>query len=123
MGRSRLARRDDALRFLPPIPSVLPDSMGATHGWVCVMSLDVATDLVRQTLLMALLVASPMLGIGLIVGVAISLVQAVTQIQEQTLSFVPKIIAMVGAMILLMPWIGHRLMTFTMALLGSGLHP
>ncbi len=87
------------------------------------MSLDVATDLVRQTLLMALLVASPMLGIGLIVGVAISLVQAVTQIQEQTLSFVPKIIAMVGAMILLMPWIGHRLMTFTMALLGSGLHP
>lgn len=87
------------------------------------MSLDVATDLVRQTLLMALLVASPMLGIGLIVGVAISLVQAVTQIQEQTLSFVPKIVAMVGAMILLMPWIGHRLMIFTVTLLGSGLHP
>ena len=87
------------------------------------MSLDAATDLVRQTLMMALLVASPMLGIGLIVGVAISLVQAVTQIQEQTLSFVPKIVAMVGAMILLMPWIGHRLLNFTTMLLSSGLHP
>jgi flagellar biosynthetic protein FliQ len=87
------------------------------------MSLDTATDLVRQTLLMALLVASPMLGIGLVVGIVISLVQAVTQIQEQTLSFVPKIIAMVAATILLMPWIGHRLMNFTVVLLGSGLHP
>jgi flagellar biosynthetic protein FliQ len=78
-----------------------------------VMSLDQATDLVRQTLIMALIISSPMLCIGLVVGVCVSLLQAVTQIQEQTLTFIPKIVAMVASTILLMPWIGHRLMEYT----------
>lgn len=82
------------------------------------MSLQQATDLVRQTLILALIVSSPMLVIGLVVGVVVSLLQAVTQIQEQTLTFIPKIIAMVTSTILLMPWIGHRLMEYTARMFG-----
>ena len=54
------------------------------------MNLDQATDLLRHTLILALVISAPMLIIGLVVGVIVSLVQAVTQIQEQTLTFVPK---------------------------------
>ena len=85
------------------------------------MNLDQATELIRHTLLLALIVSAPMLLIGLLVGIIVSLLQAVTQIQEQTLTFVPKIAAMVAAAILLMPWIGHRLMDYsrTMFLMGQ----
>ncbi len=76
------------------------------------MSLDGATELVRQTLVLALIVSAPMLVIGVVVGVLISLVQAITQIQEQSLSFVPKIVAMVAAAVVLMPWISHRVMEY-----------
>ena len=53
-----------------------------------------------------------MLVIGLVVGVVVSLLQAVTQIQEQTLSFIPKIVAMVVSAIVLMPWMGQQLMNY-----------
>lgn len=83
------------------------------------MTLDQATNLLRECLIMVLTIASPMLLIGLFVGVAISLVQAITQIQEQTLSFVPKITAMFLAAAVLMPWIGTRLMEYTAFLFAS----
>ena len=76
------------------------------------MNLDQACDLVRHTLILALIVSSPMLVIGLVVGIVVSLFQAVTQIQEQTLTFIPKIAAMVGAVIVLTPWVGHQLMIY-----------
>jgi flagellar biosynthesis protein FliQ len=72
---------------------------------------------------MALSVAAPMLLIGLTVGITISLFQAITQIQEQTLTFVPKIVAMVGSTILLMPWIGQRLVHYAAEMFSSGLSP
>jgi flagellar biosynthetic protein FliQ len=87
------------------------------------MELDEATELIRHTLVLALLVSAPMLVIGLVVGIVVSLLQAVTQIQEQTLSFVPKITAMVAAAILLMPWIGHRLLEYSTAMFGQGQLP
>ena len=87
------------------------------------VNLDQATDLVRSTLLMALLVSAPMLVIGLVVGVVVSLLQAVTQIQEQTLSFVPKIVAMVGSAIVLMPWITHRLVEFAATVFAATATP
>jgi flagellar biosynthesis protein FliQ len=83
------------------------------------MSLDQATDLVRQTLIIALIVSSPMLLIGVTVGVVVSLLQAVTQIQEQTLTFVPKIVAMVASAIMLMPWISHRLIEYSVTVFGQ----
>ena len=87
------------------------------------MDQDQATELIRQTLMLALVVSAPMLLIGLIVGVVVSLLQAVTQIQEQTLTFVPKIAAMVAAAILLMPWIGHRLLEYSRAMFLNGQLP
>jgi len=91
-----------------------------THGRVLVMSLEQASQLIRSTLVLALLISAPMLVIGLIVGIVISLLQAVTQIQEQTLSFIPKIIAMVVSAIVLMPWMGHRLMMYAAEMFVSG---
>jgi flagellar biosynthetic protein FliQ len=76
------------------------------------MTLDQATDLIRHTLVLALLISAPMLLIGMVVGIIVSLIQAVTQIQEQTLTFVPKIAAMTAAAVLLMPWIGTQLLHY-----------
>lgn len=87
------------------------------------MDLAQASDLIRETLILALVISAPMLVIGLVVGVIVSLLQAVTQIQEQTLSLIPKLAAMVGAAILLMPWIGHRLMEYATTMFGTGLTP
>ena len=61
-----------------------------------------------------------MLLIGLVVGVVVSLLQAVTQIQEQTLSFIPKICAMVASAIVLMPWITHRLIEYSTVIFSNG---
>ena len=82
------------------------------------MSIDQATELIQNSLILALMVSAPMLCIGLIVGVLVSLFQAVTQIQEQTLTFIPKITAMVAAAILLMPWIGQRLLAYATVMFG-----
>ena len=76
------------------------------------MDPQIALDTGRQVLMLALFTALPMLCIGLIVGVTISILQSVTQIQEMTLTFVPKIIAIVLAGILFMPYIMNKLMTF-----------
>lgn len=87
------------------------------------MTLDTATDLVRHTLVITLLIASPMLIIGLVVGVFISIVQAVTQIQEQTLTLIPKITAMVIAAAVLLPWIATRLIEYSAAVFTTGMTP
>lgn len=80
------------------------------------MSIDQASELVRQTLILTLIIASPMLVIGLVVGITLSLVQAVTQIQEQTLTFIPKITSMIVAAIVLMPWIEQHLVEYATAM-------
>jgi flagellar biosynthetic protein FliQ len=77
------------------------------------MSIEEASEVVRQALVLAVLISAPLLLAGLVVGLIISLFQAVTQIQEQTLVFVPKIVAMVAVAVLLMPWIAARLSAFT----------
>ncbi len=68
------------------------------------MTPDQAVDVVRESLMTALMVAAPILGIGLVIGLAVSIFQAVTQIQEQTLSFVPKIVAMAVVAMVIVPW-------------------
>jgi flagellar biosynthetic protein FliQ len=71
-----------------------------------------AVETVRMALFQALLIALPILGAGLIVGLFISLFQAVTQIQEQTLTFVPKIAVMIIVAIFLLSWIAMRMSDF-----------
>ena len=87
------------------------------------MGIADAVDLIRHTLILALIIAAPMLLIGMIVGIIISLFQAVTQIQEQTLTFVPKITAMIVAAVVLMPWIGQRLLDYATAMFLTGQLP
>ena len=74
---------------------------------------------VREALMIALLVSAPILGAGLLVGLVISLMQAVTQVQEQTLAFVPKIVAMVLVSALLLSWIGMQVGEFATRMFGG----
>ncbi len=83
------------------------------------MTTGEALDLGREALLMVLILAAPIMGVGLVVGLVISLFQSMTQLQEQTLSFVPKIIAMVGAALILVPWLTERMLEYTRELLGT----
>lgn len=66
----------------------------------------------RHAIEVALLVAAPMLGLALLVGIAVSLFQAVTQIQEMTLVFVPKIVAVMVALVIFSPWMIRTLVGF-----------
>ena len=85
------------------------------------MSLDHAVELIRHSLVLALLIAAPVLAIGLLVGLITSLLQAVTQLQEQTLSFIPKIVAMALCAVLLLPWMGQHLIEYARQVFGEGL--
>lgn len=84
------------------------------------MTIDQASDLIRETLVLALFISAPILLVGLAVGLVISLFQALTQIQEQTIVFVPKIAAMVAIAVFVMPWIADRLMEFAGVLFSCG---
>ncbi len=83
------------------------------------MEVSQALDLGREALLMVLTISAPVMGIGLIVGLAVSLFQSMTQLQEQTISFVPKILAMVGLTLVLVPWLAGRLLEYSRLLLGE----
>ncbi|MBL0941025.1 MAG: flagellar biosynthesis protein FliQ [Gemmatimonadaceae bacterium] len=77
------------------------------------MSHQLVIDLTRDAILTALMIAAPLLLIALGVGLLISIIQSVTQIQEQTLSFVPKLVLVGGAFIVGMPWLMQILIKFT----------
>ena len=68
------------------------------------MTVDQAIDIVRQALIVALMISGPILVVGLTIGLIVSVFQAVTQIQEQTLTFVPKIVGMAVVAIAIVPW-------------------
>lgn len=76
------------------------------------MTATEAIDLGRQAVMLTLIIGAPVLLTGLIVGAVVSVMQAVTQIQEQTLSFVPKIAAMLIAAAITGPWMLARLVEF-----------
>jgi flagellar biosynthetic protein FliQ len=80
------------------------------------LELGQALDMGRSAFFMALMTAAPILLIGLGVGLVISLVQAVTQLQEQTLTFVPKIAGMVIAATFFMPWIAARMLSYAQSM-------
>jgi flagellar biosynthetic protein FliQ len=77
------------------------------------MDQDVVNTLVSGALQLALKVALPLLGVGLVIGLAVSVFQAVTQIQEQTLSFIPKVLALAGVLVVGGPWMLGQLLTYT----------
>ncbi len=67
----------------------------------------------RQAIELCLMMALPMLGVGLTVGIVVSIIQAATQIQEMTLTFIPKVVSMFVALLLALPWLMERIVTFT----------
>ncbi len=83
------------------------------------MTDELILSLGSQALTTFLMVAGPLLLIGLVVGLVISIFQATTQIQEQTLSFVPKIIAILVALLVFGPWMISVLKEFTFGLLAN----
>ncbi|MEQ9401882.1 MAG: flagellar biosynthesis protein FliQ [Longimicrobiales bacterium] len=83
------------------------------------MPLALVLDLAQAALMEALLLAGPLLGVALVVGLAVSLVQAVTSIQEQTLSFVPKLFAVGGLFLVLLSWMLQSMMQYTTELFRS----
>lgn len=74
---------------------------------------DSILELVRDTLFVVLKVSFPVLTAGIAIGLFISIFQSVTQIQEQTLTLVPKIFVMTAVAIILLPWIAMRLVEFS----------
>ncbi len=76
-------------------------------------------DLARNAMLMALSLAAPMLIVALAVGLLVSVVQAVTQIQEQTLTFVPKLLAVALVALIALPWMLQMAVKYTSELLRS----
>ena len=77
------------------------------------MTPEFVVGFARQSIELALMISLPMLGVGLIVGVSVSIIQAATQIQEMTLSFIPKIVSIFVALLLSFPWIMDKMITFT----------
>lgn len=76
------------------------------------MSGDLVIQLGQEALMIVLIVSAPMLGLGLAVGLAVSIFQATTSIQEQTLAFIPKIIAVFVAILIFGPWMLRIMVEF-----------
>ncbi len=83
------------------------------------MTPDTTVELARRTLETAMSMAAPLLLIATAVSLLISVVQVLTSLQEQTLSTVPRLAAVVTAVFLLMPWMVHRLTAFTVMLFSD----
>lgn len=83
------------------------------------MTPDYILELARQSLTVTLLLAAPALIAALVVGVIISILQAITQVQEPTLTFVPKIIAVFAVLLFLGTWMANTMLSFTQQLLSN----
>ena len=83
------------------------------------MSPQLVVDLARNAIMMALMVSAPMLVVALVLGLLVSVIQAVTQIQEQTLAFVPKLLGVAAVFLIALPWIIQTLVRYTTELFRS----
>jgi flagellar biosynthetic protein FliQ len=80
---------------------------------------DQVLNLGMDAIVVALKIALPVLLVGMLVGFAVSIFQAVTQIQEMTLTFIPKILAMVAVLVVAGPWMLDQILSYTAELWGS----
>lgn len=83
------------------------------------MNTQLAVEMVRQALMTALWVSLPLLALGLVAGVVVSLVQLVTSIQDPGFGAVPRLGAFLAGLILFLPWMFLKLMAFTITLFGD----
>ena len=80
------------------------------------MTVSQVIDIGREAMIIVMLISGPLLLVGLAVGLAVGIFQAVTQIHEMTLTFIPKILAIIGLMMYLMPWMLLQLVDYTVRL-------
>jgi len=83
------------------------------------MGNDFIIHISNQAIKTSMLIAAPMLVGSLLIGILVSIFQAVTQINEQTLSFIPKILVIIGAMVLFGPWMIEVMQNFTVEIYSS----
>jgi flagellar biosynthesis protein FliQ len=83
------------------------------------MTASDAIQLFQQALMLALMLSAPMLLFGLVAGLIVSIFQAVTQVHEMTLTFIPKILAVVLSLFLFLPWMTSKIVDYTATLLGG----
>jgi flagellar biosynthetic protein FliQ len=83
------------------------------------MTPETITTIMTDAIVLTLLISAPMLILGLVIGLIISIFSAVTQIQEMTLTFVPKIIVVFLALLMTLPWIIEKLTTYTISLFNT----
>ena len=83
------------------------------------MNPEFAVELLKTVIFESILLAAPFLGMAMLAGLVISLFQAVTSINEQTLSFVPKALCVLGVLLLLLPWLVRQLVGFTAGIIEN----
>ena len=81
------------------------------------MNIDQAVELGRSAIMLTLMLGAPVLIVAVVVGLIVSILQAVTQLQDQTLSFVPKIIAMLLTLLYVLPWAMSQMVDYATELL------
>jgi flagellar biosynthesis protein FliQ len=87
--------------------------MTLDRGVFCVVYDESSIQIIRDALMVTLKIAAPLLLAGMLIGLVISLIQSITSIQDQTLTFVPKLIGVIVIAIILLPWIIGRILIFT----------
>ena len=85
------------------------------------MTSDALADLAKQAVMHVLIIGAPVLVVGLMVGLIVAVLQAVTQVHDHTLSFVPKIIAMLIGLVIFGPWMMARVVEFALAMFSTPL--
>lgn len=83
------------------------------------MTPEGVVELVRQALLTAFWIAAPLLAIGFVAGIVVSLVQIATSMQDNAFSTIPRLVAFLVGILFLMPWMLHKTMSYTLALMGN----
>ena len=83
------------------------------------MNEETVIDLARETVWVALLLAAPALAVGMVVGIGVAIFQAVTSVQEQTMTLVPKLLCVCVTLLLIMPWMLTTLLEFTRRMFGG----
>ena len=83
------------------------------------MNADLAVEIARQALLTSFLVSAPILTLGFLVGVIVSIVQILTSMQDPAFNTIPRLGAFLAGILLLLPWMTERLVTYTIALYSN----
>ena len=83
------------------------------------MTPETVVSIIRQTLMTTFWLCAPLLAIGFIAGIVISLVQIATSMQDNAVSTVPRLVAFLAGLLFLLPWMLQRTMSYTISLLGD----